>query len=97
MEAINILLPLLADLVLGFMVRLWSRRAHWSVFTCLIIPPAVAMVAPAPRALFAEGGEAQYWATLMFIFWVLFGFAACVTGVLLGYLLRQRRDSTPRT
>jgi hypothetical protein len=89
-----ILLPLLVDLALGFVVRLKTRRAFWSILACLLIPPAVAVVSAGP--LLGERTEAEALMLCIF-FWTPFGFAGCATGVIFGYLLRQRRQNDSST
>ncbi len=87
----SVLVALLIDFAVGFLIRVCSRRAFWSILACVVIPTTVAVMAFGPQTLLAEASESQGLAIMGFVFLALFGFTACATGVLVGYLLRQRK------
>jgi hypothetical protein len=82
--------------VIGMLVRAFTRRAVWSVMLCLVLPPA-AIVLTLKDALFVDRGLAHA-AALSYAPLILgFAFAATATGVLLGFLVRPPDEKSGNT
>ena len=67
---------LILDFILGILIRLWTRRAVWSVLACILIPPLAAVLPFEPDVLLhSSGGDrgmGHYYAVLGFAFLALF-------------------------
>lgn len=88
-------LPMLFELALGCAVGARSKRAIWRFLAWPIIPLLVALTIVTPMGLFSQSGVSRGWAVLAFVYLFPTGLAACGTGILVGYLLRRKRMSTP--